>query len=384
MSFNPFIHDSTFRGSPILSYGRAPSGTVWPKILAILAGILVVFGLIGLVWFWFFSTVPVPSNSVVRLILPAGKVLNYRTPLEWKRGQELNKPMPVIIGLAQDEQNQDFVAYAIRLSPIEAIFSEKTIWFVDSKIHFKDLEYKSPYMIFGWPWNLLNQEVILDINSQLLFSYKDIVLHNLPGNVSGRLIGNEWQTDLRIFDDMDANDFMINIDENADFAVFNVAESSFLKNYYYYRGINYIQDEDLSLFAWTFLDGDASANILTTNKKINISDSTSTSSTVNIPILRQDFVLPDGDVVKRIYASDREHVQIASSASSNNATGLTEDRMEFMQNNNVSSLTCNGWIMARLNDQSINNLCSWFDICFVDWKQLVFVNRDGYLVVCGY
>ncbi len=373
MSFNPFIHDSAFRGSPILSYGRAPSGTVWPKILAILAGILVVLGIFGGIWFWFFSQIPIPDNSAVQIILPANKSLTAKAPLEWKQIQELNKPMPTIAGMVNNADTGEFEAFAIRLSPIGAIFTGDKIWQNISKAHDLKMDYKTPYMIFGWPWELINQEIWLDLDIKQVFSFRNIILDDLPGKVSGQVIDNEWKTDLLIFEDFKTLDSLLIIDNLTNFTAISLIGEPILLNYYSYNGLNIDYSGEYSVLTWKFMNGGADSQLLGAKNSLNLNSSSTiqmASSTI------KEFVLPDGDIVGRLYSPNVD--TDAEQSQSIITDGLVT------ADNFVSDMTCSGIVLAKLDSTSLVNFCSWIDICFVNLNQLLFVNRDGYLVVCGY
>ncbi len=379
MSFNPFIYDSSFRGSPILSYGKASSGTIWPKILAILAGILVVLGLVFTIWLWFFSQVPIPKKTAVQIILPAGQKLTTKAPLEWKQIQELNKPMPTLAGMVNRDDGNGFEAYAIRLSFFDALFTNDKVWQIRTDAIIADMDYQTPYMIFGWPWELFNQEIWLSIDVKQIFSFRNIAMDDLPHKISGRITANEWQTDFSIVEDFDSLDFAQSNNKLHNFAVLSSINDTALLNYYAYQGLKIDLNGEYSLVDWSYTPYSLNSLLLEQDSNQFI---TASSTDILDRTKKVEFVLPDGEKVKRIYSTE----ELATSTSVlERVTSTDIIYAESMQiDNSVSDLTCTGKVMARLNSDSIQNLCSWIDICFVAWNELMFVNRNDRLVVCGY
>ncbi|GEM_PF-1500510 len=385
MSFNPFIYDSSFRGSPILSYGKATSGTIWPKIFAVLAGFLVIFGLIFVIWLWFFSQIPIPRNTVVKIILPANKVLSVKgVPLEWKQVQQLNKPMPTLAGMINNEIDGKFESYAIRLSFIDALFSDRSIWQINTTASVSEIDYQTPYKIFGWPWQLINQQIWLSLDVKRIFSFRNALIEDLPDIISGNIIDNEWQTDFFILEDFDAVDFVQNNKNLNSFATIPSIQKSVLLNYFAYQGLYFDLNKDYSLLEWDLSKENTNLKLFYLNQRDFVMATTTYPDNLGTKI---DYTLPDGEHVQRLYLINRATSTLVSlDADKITTTDLTtEDSTLNMKNiNDVSDLTCSGKILARLDYNSLQNLCSWIDICFVKWQELLFVNRDGKLVVCGY
>ncbi|MBD3281135.1 hypothetical protein GF391_00110 [Candidatus Uhrbacteria bacterium] len=371
MTPDPFIRDAAFKGSPILSYGTANRGSAWPKFLALGAGFFVLAaGILGS-WFWFFTSIPIPKQSIIELDLPAGSEMGATSPLIWKQMIELNKPMPTLAGLVKSGNSSEFKEYAIRLSPARAIVGRSSLWQVESQADIAIMEYKSPFEVFGWPWELVNRRANLSVKLREMFSYQGNDIQELPEILSGEIIGNRWKTNLPL--KIEGNSLPLD-NFSSGGVVFSNNDSDFLANFLQYFG-SYSKGDDASLLEWEFapaslkLDyegaGDLGAVIEEGDSGVSV----------------QEFVMEDGTAAKRLYLA------------STTATGSSSEAIEIpsyryietaAKQKSVSDLTCDGDALAVFDRQSLRNFCSWFDICYFDFDTVKILNDDDFLTVCGY
>lgn len=375
MTPDPFIRDAAFKGSPILSYGTANRGSIWPKFLALGAGFFVLLLMILGSWFWFFTSIPVPDNTIVELILPAGKKNSSSSPLSWKQVHELNKPMPTVAGLAKRGETGEFVEYAIRLAPARAIIGQSNLWQLESEDDVSIAEYKSPFEVFGWPWESVYRRAILTVNLRKMFSYEGMELEVLPEIVSGELVENKWRTYLPI---TDLRKSLVLDETNSGGVSLKEEDSLVLNNFLRYFGF-YRRSDESDVLKWEFspssvkLDFEGAGDLQRVLEGEGAND-----------VELREFVMDDETVASRLY--------LKQSSTTASATG-TDGVIEFLANRDViddqnvksvSELTCSGDIMAVFDKQSLINFCSWFDICYFEYDTLVIMNEHGFLTVCGY
>lgn len=98
----PEIHSNLPASSPIIAYGEARGPNLRPKLLALIAGSLVV-GLIG-VGIWMFARMPIafPNDSPLVLVVHGGTELPESLPTLW-RDAARQSPLPVLVGLSRTE-----------------------------------------------------------------------------------------------------------------------------------------------------------------------------------------------------------------------------------------------------------------------------------------
>ncbi|MDF1497117.1 MAG: hypothetical protein P1P90_03575 [Patescibacteria group bacterium] len=390
MSPDPFIRDAAFRGSPILSYGTANRGSAWPKFLALAAGIFVLLFVFIFSWFWFFTKIPVPKNTLVFTILPAETSLNTNAPLVWKQAQALNNPFPTVAGLAKSsESNKNHqdgnLGYAIRLSPATAIIGKTKLWDLSSEQILEIDAYKSPFDVFGWPWEMFNGQMKLDINVRGLFSYGELSLDELPSKIDGIVIGNKWKTTLPI--QKSVSEPTKKLVEASGFLQLEDGDSQFLMNFLRYHQ-SWAQFTEPGMLTWRHDPLLVALDYEADNKQKrylgSLEDKESTIS--------KKFELPDGYIAERLYVNPGLTIATGSNASS---TGLNIPETQqglISVSNFVSGLTgyevdsnkCDGEVIAGFNQQSIKNFCSWIDICYFDFDNIILINEGGYLTACGY
>jgi hypothetical protein len=380
VSPDPFIRDAAFRGSPILSYGTASRGSAWPKFLALIAGIFVVVLLVVFSWFWFFTNIPMPLNSTVFTVLPADAALNTKAPLVWKQSQALNKPLPTIAGLSKQlnvsgDHSGKSLGYAIRLTPATAIVGKTRLWELVSDEKIEVESFKSPFDVFGWPWEMFNGQMKLNVAVRDLFSTKELSWDELPDMVEGTVIGNKWKTNLFIQKNITNKTNIASLESG--FVRFDAGTPDVLKNFLQYHGA-WADFAESGEFTWRFdpslvtLDyfdgGESRIDWLNEDE-----------------FIKQDFVLDDEYVAKRIYLLPGNASSSSGVASSSGALAISVEQSGMgIISNSVNELTCEGNVLAKFDHQSIQNFCSWFDICFFEYANLVLLNEGGYLTACGY
>lgn len=381
MTPDPFIRDAAFRGSPILSYGRANRGSAWPKFLALGAGIFVLLAVTVLSWFWFLTNIPMPKDTVVFAILPGDIVLNTKAPLVWKQTQVLNRPIPTIVGLAGVDakgSGQETSGYAIRLSPATAIIGKTRLWHLVSNEELIVEKYFSPFEVFGWPWEMFKGEMRLDVAVSDLFSDGDLKFDNLPNYISGTIIGNKWKTDLPV-NHQDNVIPLTSFGNISGFAPIEAGALDVLRNFLQINGA-WIHFSDPGVLTWVFDQSTVTINTEGLDKSGVLMGSVVSEELSTY----QPFTLPDGEVVYRQYINTAG-TSTASVMATTSEMGLMIDRQNSgISTNFVSNLTCDGEMLAGFDAQSIQNFCSWVDICYFDFKNIVFLNEAGYLTACGY
>ncbi len=383
MSPDPFIRDAAFRGSPILSYGTANRGSAWPKFLALAAGIFVLLGLTVFAWFWFFTKIPIPKDAVVFTVLPASASLNAKAPLVWKQSQALNSPLPTVAGLAKvkTEQNQQElnIGYAVRLSPATAIIGRTKLWELVSNQKLDINAFQSPYEVFGWPWDMFNGEMRLELAIRRLFSSGDLTWDELPDVLQGVVIGNRWKTTLPVDLQKNVREQTESSDSSSGFIRTDGAAPDVLQNFFRYHGAwaDFSNSGELS---WKFDPSLVTIDYIGTNDSdlaiVSVDDR---GSYITVP-----FTLEDGEVVQRLYMMPNDATSTVGFASSSSLAILVEQSGVGIDSNFVNDLTCEGEVLARFDHQSLNNFCSWIDICYFDFNNIILLNQDGYLVACGY
>lgn len=346
-----------------MSYGRASRGPVWPKYLALGAGFFVLFVTILFSLFWFLTRIPVPNNSAVALVLPADTNLDANMPLLWKQSHEFNKPLPTIAGLAKNNDNT-FSEYAIRLSPLNALLGRTGLWHLESQENLNITEYKTPYQFFGWPWELAQSQFNLEIKPSSIFNQTPDELQDL--HIKGIIEGNKWKTDFLLVD----YESLEMKDDFSNGVVFTREPNNILKNFFRYHGSFVTEKTGSGALSWRF-----DANKTTVNLQ-GVLDPDRVREEGGV--FYKTFTMPDGTTARAIYAT--------SSLVDASSTGFTFNiGNSFLNNqNNVNELTCSGDVIAVLDEASVNNICSWIDICYFDFKKLVFMVEGGYLSVCGY
>lgn len=99
-----FIKDSSIpSGSVILAYGAPAPRSRIPKILALVAGIFGMLGILLITFLLFCVRVPAPSHPTALAFIPASMRIPDGFPQLWQHAQRSSAPFPVFVGFAQDE-----------------------------------------------------------------------------------------------------------------------------------------------------------------------------------------------------------------------------------------------------------------------------------------
>lgn len=382
MSPDPFIRDAVFRGSPILSYGTANRGSAWPKFLALAAGIFVLLAIAVLSWFWFFTNIPIPKNTIVLAILPSRTSLGVNAPLVWKQAITLNSPSPTIAGIAKVANEISTTAYtnlsyAIRLSPATAIIGRTRLWDLSSEEKLTEYDYKSPFEVFGWPWEMFDGRLLLQVAVKDLFADADFTAADLPNVVEGEVIGNKWQTNIPIMRVSDAGEQSELLLQTDGFVTLDEGANEFLRNFLIYYGawLDYTEQGTLT---WEFATSTVDVDYMGFgDEEIATYDDLAALKVV-------PYTLEDGTVVQRLFKNSQQSSSTVDRATSTTLAIPISQREIYGNENSVSALTCQGQVMAKFDRQSLRNFCSWFDICYFNFDHVVFLNEMGYLTICGY
>lgn len=369
MTPDPFIRDAVFKGSPILSYGTANQGSVWPKFLALGAGFFVLIFLILGSWFWFFTRIPQPDRNVITLVVPTNVDLPANTPLEWKRVKELNQPLPTIAGIVKMDSASGYESYAIRLSPITALVGKTTLWHLESNQDLEWKNFKTPYELFGWPWNLLNIKTKLIIRPRSVFADYDNN-QRLPETIEGLIKKNRWETDLLITE----YELISKYRERSDFVNFNSLDKGILGNFFQYNG-KWIKSSDKTILTWRFLLNELRIDYRGSEVGQFVGDLLEEEK-----MSVQEYVLEDGYSAKRLFL----HTGTSTMNYTSTSLSIANTKQNQITQINVNELTCPGEIIAVFGKDSLRNICSWIDICYFDYKILIVTKHEERLTVCGY
>lgn len=109
---DPFIIDQTPKGSAILAYGAA-RGPRWNgKLLALVAGSLVLAAALGIIaWFWL-GSVALPANQLAGALLAPRRLeqlspsLRQALPAPWRSAAETRSRFPALFGVALDAERR--------------------------------------------------------------------------------------------------------------------------------------------------------------------------------------------------------------------------------------------------------------------------------------
>ncbi|MDD5726852.1 MAG: hypothetical protein PHC53_05660, partial [Patescibacteria group bacterium] len=186
------IHDATLVGSPIMSYGEAPINRRITKLLVVLAGSFVVVLLALGVWFWAFSSIPLPADISVMAVVPAHIQLPSQAPDVWKQAAEINSPLPTVMGFVTDKQSGKPTPFAIQVFSFSDLMQggKLATWKIISEKDIQPLTNKSPLQLFGFP--SFNKSVWLSIKPKELLGLQ-AGSADLPDEMNGPLENGVWK-----------------------------------------------------------------------------------------------------------------------------------------------------------------------------------------------
>lgn len=106
----PIIHDSTPAGNAILAYGETSRPKRLSTILAVLTGLVLVFGIGVMLYTIFGATLPVPQDVALLTHVPSSVSLPSGSPRLWLDAQRQSKAFPLFVGLriSSDGKQQPF------------------------------------------------------------------------------------------------------------------------------------------------------------------------------------------------------------------------------------------------------------------------------------
>lgn len=360
----PLIRDSAFSGSPIMSYGQFSARHKWPKLLALAAGS---FGLLVLgagIWFWFFTSLPLPSDSAVMAIIPPGYKLPGSVPGVWREAVEHNYPLPTVVGLwPADLPGAQSSPFAVRVLDFTGQAADGwSVWRVLAENTSSAVEFKSPFQVFGNPWS--------DKGSLLWLSLRPAKVLNLdneaglPPVLEGYIQNGTWKVTApsEQFTDQE-------LDWSTNYLSLSSENNNYLANFTAFFGEQWFGAQDW--VHWEHSDG-----LTLSFKTRQAADSGYIGQTLTVGSL----LLPDDYLVQVL--------ELSGSASY--ATQTRSDSIKYnlpylpgiYTGSSAGDLACQGQRLAAFDEQSLKNICSWSDICFIKLKSLVINRQEQYINFC--
>lgn len=377
------ILDTQFRGSPILSYGKSGDKMRWAALLLLVISVLL-FIPVGLVcWFWFFTSIPIPVNTALSATLQAGSRMPVRAPEIWKQIQISNSPLPTLVGYVRDNETQALTPFAVKLSSFkEVVWDKKGIWQLRTAGNIKLGTPKSPFVVFGTPLNKPGG-VRVAINLTAFFGGA-LANEPIPDSLTGLVKDGVFATDLSVstLEDISNNLKSAHEDnqDNKGYILVKSVSDKLLSNFFTLQGVD-VNFSDTGVLSWS---KEASGTKLLFesfgHKSTPFLGQDSSGTTM---ITKRTYILPDEDVVQRLYiGSSLQAVSSTTSDTDNlilaNLQGLKIDQSA----SNVSKTECPGNSIASFDKQSLVNICSWTDMCFFDLDKITFSELNNKLIIC--
>lgn len=360
----PLIRDSAFSGSPIMSYGQFSARHKWPKLLALAAGS---FGLLVLgagIWFWFFTSLPLPSDSAVMAIIPPGYKLPGSVPGVWREAVEHNYPLPTVVGLwPADLPGAQSSPFAVRVLDFTGQAADGwSVWRVLAENTSSAVEFKSPFQVFGNPWS--------DKGSLLWLSLRPAKVLNLgneaglPPVLEGYIQNGTWKVTApsEQFTDQE-------LDWSTNYLSLSSENNNYLANFTAFYGEQKIGDQ-----AWVHWEHDNGLTL--TFKPREGSESAWVGQTLTVGSL----LLPDDYLIQVFELADS--VSYATQTSSDSIKYDLPSLPGIYTGSSAGDLACQGQRLAAFDEQSLKNICSWSDICFIKLKSLVINRQEQYINFC--
>jgi hypothetical protein len=386
------IRDAAFTGSPLLSYGEAPNRRRLPKLLALLAGSFAVVAVVLVVWFWYFTALPMPTDASLVVIVPDGVDLPVRSPEVWRRVAKENSPLPTVMGFISDPSGSPkSTAFAIRVFSLTDFFADKglSVWKMEADQTSGLIAQTAPQKIFGDLWALPHAPM-LTIWPKRLFGSS--LPSDLPEVLSGPVMGNIWQVPI----DHDAiSDQLTPLGPNN--VILSASADDYLAKSTQINGLQ-IQLPASGRLNWvrheTSLDFAIQPNFPLSSSTLSGLESTQGH------LGKKDALLPDQSayqILRPLVIPDLvdekdaliSEIQTASSSKDLLKQQVYEfsltDQVSLLLGQgteNVSQLTCPGNHLAEFDETSLKNICSWLDICFVDMNLLVIAEQGSFVNFC--
>lgn len=360
----PLIRDSAFKGSPIMSYGQFGARNKWLKLLAIVAGS---FGALILgvgIWFWFFSSLPLPTASALMAIIPPGHPLPSGVPGVWREAVEHNYPLPTVVGLWSSDQPEDkLVPFAVQVFDFANNQANGwKMWRILAQDTAPAVESKAPFQVFGNPWSDQGSLIWLSISpAQVLRMDREA---DLPPVLQGYVHSQTWkvQASSEQFAGQEP-------DWSTNYLSLSSVKSNYLANFTAYYGeqmhnpldwVHWEHGDDLTLF---FKPSEGSE-----------AGYASQTLTVGNLLLPDDYVVEVRQLTDTVVYSTHTQIQTVE-LNIPYGSGVYLDPT-------TTQTACQGQRLVAFDEQSIKNICSWSDICYVKLKSLVINKQEQYINFC--
>jgi hypothetical protein len=370
------IHDSGFAGSPIVSYGQASVKNRIPKLLAFVAGsFAVALGLFCL-WFWFLTSLPIPTNVVALAIVPASIELPVGSPEVWESAQKNNSPLPMVLGyvkLPDDSgmERKDPTPFAVNVFSLSDLFGQgktaawklQTAEDVTSSIA---VERQSPWHLMGFPAK--GRGIWLKIWPKRLLASADSQL-DVPETLEGYYKNGVWTVE-----DSGLGKKIYQSDQSENFVQISGAASDYLANFAATQGLQ-IRMPSSSFVGW-------GANDEGLRLTISPADASSTSVALGLTqdenlIGKSRRLLGDQTVYDEFVRLNDTNLSVSTTADGSFHYDLNPaiDFSPLNPNQSESQVACPGDELANFDQVSVRNLCSWIGICF-DYPQNLIVSQQ--------
>jgi len=373
---DPVIHDAHFVGSPLISYGEAPSKKRIPKLLAFLAGSFVFALLVIFTWFWGFTSLEVPFDPMVIAIVPASFTLPPEAPEIWRNTAENNYPLPTVMGYTASGADNKPVPFALRVFSLADIFQDEpwSIWrLVSTNGNLGQTQRSTPMRFFGSPMTIFRKQAWLSLNPSLfLGTSQDKII--LPSRMEGLFDGSTWEVDMSV---VDAPEQVLPASPNL--ITLSGQGSSLVANYSLTNGIVW----QLPEAGWLVWKHQTSTLEMEIYPSTFFASSTIQKLEPSEKILsRYGLLLSDGTdyqefqpLVPSSTTQVSESVQVLEFQIPQNLVGIYSER-------SVSPPTCPGKTIAIYDAASLKNICSWLDTCFIRPASLVVSQQGEKTFIC--
>lgn len=360
----PLIRDSAFLGSPIMSYGQFSARNKWLKLIALATGS---FGLLILgagIWFWFFSSLPLPADSAVMAIIPPGYKMPNSVPAVWRVAAEHNRPLPAVVGLmASGRSDGQLEPFAVRVLDIADRSSNGwSVWRILSEDMPSAFELKTPFQVFGSPWPNKSSGFWLSISPSKVFGLGEEV--GLPQVLQGYVQPGIWRVDSPVEESLDQEPGW-----DTNYLGLSSENDIYLANFTAFYG-----EQGFGSPAWVHWEHDDGLTLAYKSKEGSETGLVGRTLTVGSLLLPDDYLvhvleLSDSSVYTTRTQSDLIKLNVADIAG-------------FYLGSVPTDLNCPGRKLVAFDEQSLKNICSWTDICFIKLKSLVINKQEQNINFC--
>lgn len=386
------IHTNQLSGSPILSYGDTGIRSSKTKLLAVLAGgfVLLVIGLFT--WFWFCTHIPLPNNTILSAVIPAGTKLPERAPEIWKTVLADNDPLPALVGYAKAD-DASLVPFAVRFP---SLFSRKFYstgnWELAADVQLKNNVSGSPFSVFSWPWSALKQKQIwLALYPQIMFGEPGLEVSGLPERIQGYMTNHAWITDLVVGDAVNSNQDAKNVGGMTSQIPLLTENQMILHNFFASQGLS-VRLPEKNMLTWEKINSENQLKI-DLNGPVTTDTLSGLAQAVGL-FDESDYLLPDSVMMQ----GKRPALKVFSSSTKPFITNGTfifptsTSEVVFPYHINSDSETsaipsidqssCPGSKIAYFNASSLQNICTWLNFCFIKPGSLQINDNQGLVTFC--